>query len=258
MSKFKVLIADDEMPARSKMKRLLSKFDNIEIIHLAENGLDALEHIQKLKPDIAFLDIEMPGLTGMEVASSLEGDDIPHIVFATAYNEYAIKAFELNAIDYLLKPFNEERLAAAIEKITKTIKDTPKAEKSDSTRDKLEKLRNDPNVKLPFSTKIPIPTHDRYKLVDFDEVVCIEVEDRNTLLYTMEKSYTMNQTLDYFEKRLPADKFMRVNRSSLIGLEHVKEVVIWFGNRFKIILNNGRDVISSREKSKILKQILKF
>ena len=255
MSKLKVLIADDEMPARNKMKRLLSRFENIEIIHLAENGLDALENIQKLKPDIAFLDIEMPGLTGIEVAGSLEGEHVPHIVFATAYNEYAIKAFELNAIDYLLKPFNEERLGAAIEKITKNAAEPPKAE---TTKEKLENLRNDPNVKLPFSTKIPIPTHDRYKLVDFDEVVCIEVEDRNTILYTMEKSYTMNQTLDYFEKRLPSDKFMRVNRSSLIGLEHVKEVVIWFGNRFKIILNNGRDVISSREKSKILKQILKF
>jgi len=255
MSKFKVLIADDEAPARNKMKRLLSRFENVEIIHLAENGLDALEHIQKLKPDIAFLDIEMPGLTGMEVVGSLEGNNIPHIIFATAYNEYAIKAFELNAIDYLLKPFNEERLGAALEKVTKT-----KSEKEPvlSTKEKLENLRNDPNVKLPFSTKIPIPTHDRYKLVDFEEVVCIEVEDRNTLLYTMEKSYTMNQTLDYFEKRLPSDKFMRVNRSSLIGLEHVKEVVIWFGNRFKIILNNGRDVISSREKSKVLKQILKF
>lgn len=254
MSKLKVLIADDESPARSKMKRLLSKFEKFEIIHLAENGLDALEHIEKMKPDIVFLDIEMPGLTGLEVAASLEGDNLPQIVFATAYNEHAIKAFELNAIDYLLKPFNEERLGAALEKITKNLDKPSKS----TTREKLENLRNDPEAKLPFSTKIPIPTHDRYKLVDFDEVVCIEVEDRNTLLYTMEKAYTMSQTLDYFEKRLPADKFMRVNRSSLIGLEHVKEVVIWFGNRFKIILNNGRDVISSREKSKILKQILKF
>ena len=254
MNKFKVLIADDEAPARSKMKRLLAKFEDFEIIHLAENGLEALEHIEKMKPDIVFLDIEMPGLTGLEVAANLKGDKLPQIVFATAYNEHAIRAFELNAIDYLLKPFNEERLGAALNKITKNIEKPTKT----STRDKLENLRKDPNAKLPFSSKIPIPTHDRYKLVDFSEVVCIEVEDRSTLLYTMEKSYTMSQTLDYFEKRLPSDKFMRVNRSSLIGLEHVKEMVIWFGNRFKIILNNGKEVISSREKSKILKQILKF
>ena len=89
-------------------------------------------------------------------------------------------------------------------------------------------------------------------------MVCIEVEDRNTILYTADKNYTMNQTLDYFERKLPKDKFMRVNRSSLIGLQHVKEIVIWFGNRFKIILTNGKDVISSREKSRSLKQVLKF
>ena len=257
MSIFKVLIADDEMPARSKMKRLLSKFDDIEIIHVAENGLDALEHIHKLKPDIAFLDIEMPGLTGIEVASNIDMENPPHVVFATAYNEYAIKAFELNAIDYMLKPFNEDRLSGALEKIKANA--TNKTEGTGAEqKQKLEAIQDDPEVKLPFSNKIPVATHDRYKLIDYSDVLCIEVEDRSTILHTMDKGYTMNQTLDYFEKRLPTDKFMRVNRSSLIGLEHVKEVIIWFGNRFKIVLNNGKEVISSREKSKILKQVLKF
>lgn len=251
--KLKVLIADDEAPARKKMERLLGNFENIEILHSAENGLDALENIQKLKPDIAFLDIEMPGLNGIEVVEHLEGH-IPHIVFATAYNEHAIKAFELNAIDYLLKPFNEERLEGTIQKLSSL---EAGADGKD-TKEKVAKVGEDKSIKLPFSNKIPIPTHDRYKLVDYDQVVCIEVEDRNTVLYTAEKSYTMNQTLDYFEKKLPSEKFLRVNRSSLIGLGHVKEIVIWFGNRFKIILSNGKDVISSREKSKILKQVLKF
>ena len=89
-------------------------------------------------------------------------------------------------------------------------------------------------------------------------MVCIEVEERNTLLYTTDKSYVLNQTLDYFEKKLPPELFLRVNRSSLIGLQHVKEIVIWFGNRFKIVLNTGKEVIASREKSRILKQVLKF
>ena len=93
MSKLRVLIADDEAPARKKMVRMLAEYESIEIVHESENGLDALEHIDKLKPDIAFLDIEMPGLNGIEVATNLQGDNIPFIVFATAYNEYAIKAF---------------------------------------------------------------------------------------------------------------------------------------------------------------------
>jgi len=255
MSKYKVLIADDEMPARSKMKRLLKKFDNVELIHEAENGVDALENIQKLKPDIAFLDIEMPGMNGIEVASNLEGDEVPYLVFATAYNEHAIKAFELNAIDYLLKPFNEERLGETLEKI----KGSPRGKYLEGLQKGMESLKEvAEEMKLPFSNKIPIPTFDRYLLVDYGDVVLVEVEDRNTILYTEDKNYTMNQTLDYFEKKLPSDQFFRVNRSALIGLGHVQEIVIWFGNRFKIILSNGKEVISSRERSRTLKQVLKW
>jgi DNA-binding LytR/AlgR family response regulator len=251
----KVIIADDEAPARSKMRRMLEKADDIEVIAEAENGLEALEKIQQMKPDLVFLDIEMPGLQGIQVAESLTGKHMPYIVFATAYNEFAIKAFDLNAIDYLLKPFNEERLEACLEKVRRLDDNLRTVAKEQ--HEKIEEL-DEESMKIPFSTKIPIPTFDRYKLVDFDEVVCIEVEDRNTILYTLDKSYTLNQTLDYFEKKLPADKFLRVNRGALIGLVHVKEIVIWFGNRFKIILSTGKDVISSREKSKVLKQVLKF
>lgn len=254
---YKVIIADDEGPARSKMKRMLARFENMEVIHESDNGLDALEQTRKLKPDILFLDIEMPGLQGIEVAQHLmDDDDIPFIVFCTAYNEYAIKAFELNAMDYLLKPFNEERLATTIEKIEAT----PRKKLQEDQDRSLEGLAGatEEDFKIPFSNKIPIPTFDRYKLIDYTEVICIEVEERNTVLYTADKSYTLNQTLDYFEKKLPREKFLRVNRSSLVGLDHVKEIVIWFGNRFKIILTNNKEVISSREKSRVLKQVLKF
>lgn len=255
MSTYKVLIADDEMPARSKMKRLLKKFDDIELVYEAENGVDALENIQKLKPDIAFLDIEMPGLNGIDVAANLDGDEIPYLVFATAYNEHAIKAFELSAIDYLLKPFNEERLGETLNKI----RSSPRGKYLEEMKKGLEKLEETEEAAvLPFSNKVPIPTFDRYLLVDYDDIVLIEVEERNTILYTEKDSYTMNQTLDYFEKKLPANKFFRVNRSALIGLGHVSEIVIWFGNRFKIILANGKDVISSRERSRTLKQVLKW
>jgi len=255
MSKLRVIIADDEQPARNKMKRLLTKIDTVDLVHVAENGLDALEHIQSLKPDLVFLDIEMPGLSGLEVAESIDLEEMPAVVFATAYSEHAIKAFELNAIDYLLKPFNEERLRAAVEKV----ENNREATKLD--KEKLaEMLKSDiaEEIKVPFSNKVPIPTRDRYKLVDYADVVCIEVEERSVRLYTKDRSYLLNHTLDTFERKLPSDQFFRVNRSCIIGLKHVKEIVIWFGNRFKIILSNDKEVISSREKSKILKQVLKF
>ncbi|RMG64540.1 MAG: DNA-binding response regulator [Bacteroidetes bacterium] len=255
MSKLRVLIADDELPARNKMKRLLGKIEEVELVHAAENGFDALEHIQSLKPDLVFLDIEMPGMNGLEVAESIDLEDMPSVVFATAYSEHAIKAFELNAQDYLLKPFNEDRLRAAVEKVSTNRGETA-LDKEKIAQILKSELAED--IKTPFANKVPIPTRDRYKLIDYEEIVCIEVEERSVRLFTADKSYLLNHTLDTFERKLPQDMFFRVNRSCIIGLGHVKEIVIWFGNRFKIILSNGKDVISSREKSKILKQVLKF
>lgn len=254
MPKFRVLIADDELPARNKMKRLLKKIDQVELVHVAENGFDALEHIHSLKPNLVFLDIEMPGMNGLEVAENIELDEMPAVVFATAYSEHAIKAFELSAIDYLLKPFNEDRLRTAIEKVAST-------QGTGLDKEKIAEILKSEmgeEIKAPFANKVPIPTRDRYKLVDYSDVVCIEVEERSVRLFTKEKSYLLNHTLDTFERKLPEDQFFRCNRSCIIGLKHVKEIVIWFGNRFKIILSNDKEVISSREKSKILKQVLKF
>jgi DNA-binding LytR/AlgR family response regulator len=255
MSTLRVLIADDELPARNKMSRLLQKMDDVEVVYMAENGLDALENIHTHKPDLVFLDIEMPGMNGLEVAENIETEPMPAVVFATAYSEHAIKAFEVNAIDYLLKPFNEDRLRLTIEKVQEN--------RSASSIDKnkiAEILRSElgEELKTPFSNKIPIPTRDRYKLIDYSEVICIEVEERSVRLFTKDKSYLLNHTLDTFERKLPMDQFFRINRSCIIGLAHIKEIVIWFGNRFKIILSNEKEVISSREKSKVLKQVLKF
>lgn len=255
MSKsIRVLIADDELPARNKMKRLLEKMPHVEIVQVAENGIEALEGIEKHKPDMVFLDIEMPGLNGLEVVENITLKKLPTIIFATAYNEHAIKAFELNACDYLLKPFNEERLAATFEKATDGLG-------SGLDRDKILALRREEiveEIKMPFANKIPVPTRDRYKLIDFKDILCVEVEDRSVRLHTHDHSYMLNQTLDAFEKKLPSDAFFRVNRSAIVSLNHVEEIIIWFGNRFKILLTNGYEVISSREKSKIIKQVLKF
>lgn len=250
----RVLIADDELPARNKMKRLLEKQPMVEIVHIAENGIDALEGINKHKPDLVFLDIEMPGMNGIEVVENVSNKKMPAVVFATAYNEHAIRAFELNACDYLLKPFNEERLRETLQKATQGLVKS-------LDKDKILELRRAEiveEIKTPFSNKVPVPTRDRYKLIDFEDILCVEVEDRSVRLHTAEHSYLLNHTLDSFEKKLPSEQFFRVNRSAIVSLNHVEEIIIWFGNRFKIVLTNGKEVISSREKSKIIKQVLKF
>lgn len=249
----KVLIADDEAPARNKMVRMLQEFENVEIVNISNNGLDAFQYISLLKPDIVFLDVEMPGMNGLEVAQSLPDDCKPHVVFATAYNEHAIRAFELNAVDYLLKPFSAERLKQTLEKVERLggAPAVPAAPKPayETVGEALE---------LPTFTKIPVLSADRYKLIDFEEVVCIEYEDRITQVYTHSKSYPVNITIDAFEKKMPASLFYRVSRSTIINIHAVQEIVLWFGNRYKIILNTNKEVICSRERSKALKNILKF
>lgn len=258
MSRLRVLIADDEMPARSKMQRMLGSMTDIEVVYVAENGIDALEHIQQLRPDLIFLDIEMPGMTGLEVARSIELEPQPSVVFTTAYGDHAISAFEVNAIDYLLKPFNEERLQGAIEKVRKGMASHAgqgllAADEDDETDETAEI-----DLKNVFSNKIAIPVRDRFRLIDVEDISCIEVEERSIRVFIHKESFLLSQSLDAFEKRLPMNRFFRISRSTIIGVEHIRELVIWFGNRFKIILADGREVVCSRERSKAIKHILKL
>ena len=260
------IIADDEAPARNKMVRLLKDIDDVEVAFVAANGLEAFNAILEHQPDVAFLDIEMPGMNGLDVVEQLEMDDLPQIVFATAYNEHAIKAFDLDAVDYLLKPFNAERLEQALTKIKTRLDEGAEPDDADIDPDdpdrKLtakEKAKKVAEMLSPHKLeKIPVPTADRYKLLDFDEVVCIEVEERTTNIHTISKVYPINMTLEAFERKLPSERFLRVSRSAIINIHAIEEVVLWFGNRYKIILNNGKDVVSSRERSKTLKKMLKF
>jgi DNA-binding LytR/AlgR family response regulator len=243
----KVIIADDEEPARSRMTRLLQKIDGVEVVNVSSNGLDAYENITLLKPDAVFLDIEMPGMTGVQIASVLPEDLPTRVVFTTAYNDYALKAFELNAVDYLTKPIEEERLRAAVEKLKKNASHSPIA-----AAKVLEDLRQEP------LNKIPVALADRYKLLDFEEILCVEVVEKETLVHTLQKAYIVSAPLEHYEKKLPPQMFMRISRSAIVQLKAIKEVVLWFGNRYKIVLVNGKELLCSRERSKSLKSFLKL
>ena len=258
MSKLRVLIADDEAPARSKMQRLLGKFDQqLELIYTAENGIDALENIHKLRPDLVFLDIEMPGMNGLDVAESIENEPMPSIVFTTAYSEHAIRAFELRALDYLLKPFNEERLQAAIEKVQSGLASTPHK----TTLAELEGEDEESGIvdlRVPFAGKIGLPSRDRYRLAEIADVICAEVDDRCVRVWVGKEDFALTCTLDTFEKVLTPDKFFRVNRSCIVNIDHIRDIVLWFGNRFKVVMHNEKEIVCSRERSKAIKQMLRF
>lgn len=245
-----VIIADDELPAREKMLHMLKSMPDIVVDAVTKNGVEALQAIMDFKPHLAFLDIQMPGLSGIEVAEHIPQDAPTKVIFTTAYQEYAIKAFELNAVDYLLKPFNAERLQTAIQKSgVREEKDTNAVQKIK------QELKQQPEIK--FSDKIPVTHKDKIKLIDYDDITVVKVEGRGCYLSTIEgASYYLNQNLEYFEQRLPDKDFIRVNRAEIINLKQIKELVIWFNNRYKIVLNDKNEVLCSREKSKIIKKIL--
>ncbi len=249
MEKLKAIIAEDEEPARKRMLSLLSEFPEVEIVGVAQDGLETLELVEQLQPDVVFLDIEMPGLNGIDVVLNFPSEVKPHVIFTTAYAEYAIKAFEVNAVDYLLKPFSKERLKQAIEKVLKNKKEQTAAPSWHSLAESLSYLR---------SEKLPVLVGDRYKLIPYEDIYTIEVGQRATHVYTYRGSYRINASIEHLEKRLPSEYFFRANRSALINLKHIQEIVLWFGNRYKVIMNNGRDIIISRERSKLLRKALKL
>lgn len=245
-----VIIADDELPAREKMSNMLKNMPDIVIDAVAKNGVEALQAIMDYKPHLAFLDIQMPGLSGIEVAEHIPEDAPTKVIFTTAYQEYAIKAFEINAVDYLLKPFNAERLLTAIQKSgVKEEKDVNAVQKVK------QELKQQAEMK--FNEKIPVTHKDKIKLIDYADITLIRVDGRGCYLFTTDGAdYYLNQNLEYFEQRLPEKDFLRVNRAEIINLTQIKELVIWFSNRYKIVMNDKNEVLCSREKSKAIKKIL--
>ncbi|SDC52219.1 MULTISPECIES: LytR/AlgR family response regulator transcription factor [unclassified Candidatus Frackibacter] len=252
------VIADDEAPARDELKFLLSKFDLIEIVAEVSDGGKVLDICKSNEPDLLFLDIQMPGKTGIEVAEEiLKWEVQPLIIFITAYDEYAIKAFELNAIDYLLKPFTEERFNKTIERVLMK-KDK---QKKQGINDKLGQILASVEDKKNSVLKIPVHSKQgRIKLLNQDEVIAAYTKNKDIYIKTYDNEYKTDATLSDLEERLPMPKFFRVHRSYLVNLERVKEILPWFKGKYRLIMNDKLEleVPVSRMKVKELKRIMKL
>jgi two-component system, LytTR family, response regulator len=231
--KFKALVVDDEPAARRLMKRMLDDHaDSIEIVGEAGNGGEAVRLIKELKPDVVFLDIQMPDFTGFEVLEKL--DSKPNIIFTTAYEQYAIKAFDSFSIDYLLKPIKEERLAQSLEKM----KEFGKLNQPIDVLNLREMIEQ---IKAPKkATAIPIKIGDRIILLRFENITHFEAHDKYVFIFTQDgQKHLTDQTLTALAEKLP-DQFLRVQKSFIINKEKIKEIHKHF---------NGRFVITMEEKS---------
>ena len=245
MKVFKTLIVDDERLAREEMKNVLKDFVEIEVIGEAQNGEEALRLIDELNPDLIFLDINMPGMNGFELLKSL--DFIPNVIFVTAYDEYAIKAFEVNALDYLLKPIDPDRLAEAISKLKK---------KSDNEFESELSLKTDRQSRL-------LSKHDQVFIKDGEKCFFVKLadvrmleSDGNYVKVHFEKNRPLIlRSLNSFEERLDPENFFRANRKFIVNIEWIQSVENWFNGGLQLELTTGEKIEVSRRQTIRFKEL---
>jgi two-component system LytT family response regulator len=232
----RILIVDDEQPARDRLRRLLDPLKDIQICGEAADGPAALQQIQALHPDIVLLDIEMPGCSGIEVAASLP-EPRPHVIFCTAFDQYAVDAFEVNAADYLLKPVSRARLEAALAKVR------PSAA---------------PASALPRAQRLLARAGERYVVIPVSDIVAFLSEEGLTHLYTRDRDYWMDPTLNDLEARLDPAHFFRISRPALVRIDEIRDVAPMPGGSGELTLKSGRKLEVSRRRFKDLLERLEF
>jgi len=248
----RVIIVDDERPSLSELAYYLGSTGDTEILGMYTSPQDALENIIKKNPDAIFVDIEMPELNGLALANEvLKHDEDIGIVFCTAYEEFALSAFELNAVDYILKPFSEERINTALKKLKKN------KEMNDVS---LRNMRNDAITKeadRKGEVKIPVWKGDRIYLCNLSDVDYMCTEERQTSIYTCNgKIYYCRDTLNYWEDRLKSTSFFRSHKSYLVNTDKIDEIIPWFNNTYMVKMKgSGNEIPVSRSAVKNFRKI---
>ncbi len=234
------MIADDEAPARRKLARFLGEHDDVSIVAEASNGIDALDLIAMMKPRLVFLDIHMPDLDGLGVAQALvRADEPPAIVFVTAYDRYAVKAFEVSALDYLLKPYDRNRFEQALERARRSVETRPDGETLAAT---LARIRNEEQ----YIRRLLIPNEGRSFFVATREIERLESDGNNVIVHTARATHALRATLESIETRLDPAQFARVHRSHVVNIDEIAEIHPWFHGDYKIKMRDGTEIAWSR------------
>lgn len=223
----RVVIADDEAPARRIVRSYLRGRADVEVVAEAENGLEVVELVRTLGPDLVVLDIQMPGLTGFEVIDAVGAEAMPAVVFATAYDEYALRAFDVHAVDYLLKPFTRERFDRAFERA-------------------LERRPIAPLLASMPLERVVVRDRDRLFFVPVEEIAHLSAEGNYVRVHTAEKSHLIRGTLAELEARLDPKRFARIHRSGIVNIAAIREVRAHFHGDYIVVLRNGETVRLSR------------
>lgn len=238
----RTIIVDDMELAREQIKFLLDDRE-IEIIAECENGREAIETIRNLKPDLVFLDVQMPKIDGFDVIETVGAAKMPTVIFVTAYDEFALRAFEVNAIDYLLKPFDGERLAKAVARAKREI---IKVGVSIDIEDKLRKLLKEVKTEPQYLSRIPVKSSRGTTLILAEEIDWITAAGQYLELHAGSETHLIREKLSQFEIKLDPKMFMRIHRSTIVNLERIKSFHPLFNGDQLIILKNGKELNLSR------------
>ena len=252
-STISAILVDDEQLAREELTYLLKEFPDIEVLATARNGLEALKLIEDLEPDVVFLDVQMPGLDGLGVIEKLRERNVPlpHFILATAYDQYALEAFRWEALDYLLKPIEKERLALTVDRARKAVTEKAKTAQAEPPGPRL----------TPQRTKLLVRSNSRNFIVDAQDLIYATIEDGLiTVVATSVEGESNYRTIEELQSNLDPDTFWRVHRSFLVNINRIREVIPWFKSSFQLRMDDKKqtEIPVSRVQTKRLRALLKL
>ena len=239
----RVLVVDDEAPARRKILRLLREEDDVEVVGEADDGEAAIAAVRKHNPDLVFLDVQMPGMDGFGVVRSIVNAKVPlpRIIFVTAHDKFALQAFEVHAFDYLLKPVGEERFRGAVRRARQQHEQS-----TDAFTSRLHTMLAQLHRERSFPERLLIHEDSRAFFVPVSEISWIEADRNYLLLHCGKKTHTLRSTLDALQEMLDPKAFVRINRGTLVRLDAIRELLPWFHGEYKVVLRDNTELRWSR------------
>ncbi len=238
----RVLIVDDEPLARGVLREMLQADPEVTIVGECANGKEAVKAIQELAPEVLFLDIQMPELGGFEVLDALDEGQAPHLIFVTAYDQYAVRAFEVHALDYILKPFDRERFQASWQRAKVQVL----RERNGKVEQKILSLLEDLKAGTKYLERLVIKSSGRIYFLETNEIDWIQAEGNYVSVHTGKKSHLLRETITGLENQLDPKKFLRIHRSAIVRIDRIKELQPWFHGEYHIILHDGTQLTLSR------------
>ena len=241
-NRIRVLVVDDEPLARGMVREMLESDPEAEIVGECSNGREAISAIKSLSPDLVFLDVQMPECGGFDVLESFKDQDLPRVIFVTAYDQYAVRAFDVHALDYLLKPFDRERFMAAWERARIHLSKDQFDRRDQHIVALLEELKAGPR----YIERLVVKTAGRVFFLDVHDIDCIEAEGNYVRVHNGPRSHLLRETISGIESQLDPKQFLRIHRSAIVRIDKIKELQPWFHGEYHVILEGGKQLTLSR------------